>query len=1427
MEAIARGEAAAAAASAAAALQPGPDRDAALRTAIRNTREAQEEFGKNQRRLLDGGLGLQVFDRTLPVLLMPVRLEARLAWDDGGRWIFRSPAGGAKRNLLVRIVPDQVHVDDHERGLTEQEANAAHKFRQGITGASRAAVTAAWQQLAADVGPDRAPWVARQDPAAVPRRTQGWSRQTVARLLPDRWRVSVRLRDGVASALTSPVPDQVPLTVDPLNPDPDAIAWVREFRAATAIGLAVAVPLAHLDGAPLTGPITGVTAVGGVVRLDAENAQAAFIDLIDAHHDAAGVRLAAPGDPTTSSVVGRAVTARRPEMAAEIIAAERVRGENISERSPHDPRNVGDRLARALGTDRRPWAVLPGNNARRAVDVEENLRHLAIQAFAPVLSELIPSAELRKVLENYRTRLTATGPLPVLLIRDQPYGVIPVMAQLDVQTSDATMSAVEGARRAWWEPAVERVPRLGRLGHDSISDLTALLGRDGAAHRYGMRVGVLGALTGAVAAGRAVMDPAQTLANAFGPGTTQTAPDWSRDLVELLLAPGAGPLTDPVTVVDQRASGGPQLLPSAYLRELSLAPVQALVEGTPGIPTDVRAPLLYQLARAAMLAALDEGVREALVAAGNAQDLTGWATSVSVWETEFLWTLAERGAKGVSGTTTALDLMQTQPGPALLAARAAVGRLAHADLSTLDVLTRLVLDLPTRIDPWYTATAWERLDRLRQSSDPARPGRRGLQLGGYGLLEDFLTATGPAEQSIGSYVHAPGTAHAVTAAVLHSAHRQRARDAVGLPPDRASAVRASTGMHLDAAGVRAALGLLDGLRAGRPLAELLGERIEEHLAKHGRQTLLAPLRTAYPTAAGPSAPGAVVDGLAALEAAGFPGPLHDFPIPAAAGGGLTDALGEAAAMLDALGDLLLADGVHGLVQGRLGRFAALADFTAGARVSVPEPEVVRADRKGTADQVRVLVALPSAGDAQTAWPTSVRDRSAPELALWAQTVLPDPTDVAVSFRLPAYAGQAEESRQLQLSKLLQTVGAPLDPVAEPAAFGVLDLLAFCGPGTSGPDPALATRLGALATSILGRPAVAEPGRTDGLADGDVPWVTLTGAAARLAASLAGTRPLTPADVARPASPLPAASVAELAARAEAAVNSLTSATAALTAADVGAANSATLAGLLLAAQLAGVPVAVPDEESALRTAAGAAQAESARRAAGVPTKPAAGAPADNLVSWARAALEHVCGTNQPATLALPVPDPGAANPTARAWLGQMAGVRPKVRSILHADLLAAVAGRPATVHARRSTGGPWTPAPGPAGCVDLVMLNPGTNFASPVHALAVDEWARTVPDLAADTALTFHRPTPSASPPQALLLAVPPVWLEEWTADALERHVSEAVHLARLRAVQLADLGANQLMPPTLSSAEPPGARPTGLPIDGLAPDGLMGQDPS
>jgi hypothetical protein len=86
-----------------------------------------------------------------------------------------------------------------------------------------------------------------------------------------------------------------------------------------------------------------------------------------------------------------------------------------------------------------------------------------------------------------------------------------------------------------------------------------------------------------------------------------------------------------------------------------------------------------------------------------------------------------------------------------------------------------------------------------------------------------------------------------------------------------------------------------------------------------------------------------------------------------------------------------------------------------------------------------------------------------------------------------------------------------------------------------------------------------------------------------------------------------------------------------------------------------------------------------------------------------------------------------------------------------------------------------------------------------IAGLFIDEWSETLPDGEQTTGMAFHFDAPGARPPQAVLLAVPadPA-ADAWTLDALLATVTEAMALARLRAVRPQDLQGLGLILPGL-----------------------------
>lgn len=190
-----------------------------------------------------------------------------------------------------------------------------------------------------------------------------------------------------------------------------------------------------------------------------------------------------------------------------------------------------------------------------------------------------------------------------------------------------------------------------------------------------------------------------------------------------------------------------------------------------------------------------------------------------------------------------------------------------------DELARVVaefLDAAShRFDAWVTAAATERLTTFRHD----HPGE--VAVGAFGWLTDVAPRTLP--RSFG-HVHAPSMAQAATAAVLRSGflgQRRRAWTAAEdeavaalaaapteadriaaaarldrvradgerlAPLDPSTEARLPLAVDLSSSRVRGALSVLSAVRAGQPLAAVLGYRFERDLADAGLQQYLGAFR---------------------------------------------------------------------------------------------------------------------------------------------------------------------------------------------------------------------------------------------------------------------------------------------------------------------------------------------------------------------------------------------------------------------------------------------------------------------------------------------------------------------------------------------------------------------------------------------------------
>jgi hypothetical protein len=155
---------------------------------------------------------------------------------------------------------------------------------------------------------------------------------------------------------------------------------------------------------------------------------------------------------------------------------------------------------------------------------------------------------------------------------------------------------------------------------------------------------------------------------------------------------------------------------------------------------------------------------------------------------------------------------------------------------------------------------------------------------------------------------------------------------------------------------------------------------------------------------------------------------------------------------------------------------------------------------------------------------------------------------------------------------------------------------------------------------------------------------------------------------------------------------------------------------------------------------------------------------------------------------------------AMRWLQRASRVRPGAARLATALLCAeALAGQPLAhfdvAQLPFTSGDRWQAldlaGTAAASRLSLVAFSPRPAAAGAgVAGLMVDDWVEVLPAAQQITGLSFQCDDPIARAPQAILLAVRPDDFAEWTFEAVEGSVLEALDLAKLRAVDPDALGA-------------------------------------
>ena len=283
-----------------------------------------------------------------------------------------------------------------------------------------------------------------------------------------------------------------------------------------------------------------------------------------------------------------------------------------------------------------------------------------------------------------------------------------------------------------------------------------------------------------------------------------------------------------------------------------------------------------------------------------------------------------------------------------------------------------------------------------------------MYVGGFAWVEN-LKADKRADSE--GCLLAPSLGQAASAAILRSGFM-------------ANHEQGAFNIALDSKRTRRAEDILQGLTRDQPLAALYGYRVERGLRDALLGRFIWPLRLAYPWRAAGAAPsdepkeavGArdVVDGVALLAAwetdpnavrtrlaTTLAGLAQPAPAPTnPEWSRVTQIVHDALDLADSVADLLMAEGVHQIMQGnfeRAGAAMAVVD-----KQSLPvEPQVARTPRGGASYTQRVALLCPAPDDA---WPRDRRADAEPALNAWLARMLGDPGRYRFGARVHRGAG---------------------------------------------------------------------------------------------------------------------------------------------------------------------------------------------------------------------------------------------------------------------------------------------------------------------------------------------------------------------------------------------------------------------------------------
>ena len=733
-------------------------------------------------------------------------------------------------------------------------------------------------------------------PTGIETTRVSWTRPATVSVLPERFVLVGRSGEETVEAIGAPIASPLHVGPDPSVPEgdgmhpeerdfkfPEELAWLADFDAALAAGMAMKVELTSAQAAR---GFEQLFVAGVRVSADAKAGRDLLEALLEHHHfGRSGLALVPQGAPTNNTETNAAAFTTVDD--ADGVFDDLEQGDLFTPTPDPLEKRDGQWLAEALGVHDAALQRVHGSDGTDQLEARAmqlalwpaTLGYFMDAMMAPVFDDEDVGAT-RAYFSRY---VTGRGSVPAIRIGRQPYGVLPTTAFSRMRwlegRREGFLRRLYGLLRTAWSEWAMFAPSVAHVGPtpDPQQTLLDILGLHASSVEFHSRYA------------RSLRHLYNHL-NLVGAGAGFRAELQDRDLAE----PGAELLealgyegTERPAILGLFFHGGQAILDGPLVDDRPLSETQAIREWTTDHRNylqwlldaaatsldalrledgfiDDRPPtaLLYLLLRHALMqgyhatsyelhrandvlegAQLAELKREPTVVH---VDTRASAQSESRWGALYKAEPAITGAQDVLVADYITELVQTNGAGAgsLREQLDALELLKDVATARLERVFAEHLDCcGYRLDAWLLGLVSLQLEQMHSSQDEGEEGRRnGVYLGAYGWLENLRPKTAPLEPvtlpadvapefeeegappfvhdpTNGGYVLAPSLDHALTAAVLRSGYLANA--SAGNPT--------SLAVNLSSRRVRLALSLLDGIRSGQGLGALLGYRFERGL----------------------------------------------------------------------------------------------------------------------------------------------------------------------------------------------------------------------------------------------------------------------------------------------------------------------------------------------------------------------------------------------------------------------------------------------------------------------------------------------------------------------------------------------------------------------------------------------------------------------